>query len=58
MASLLIYMNGYEVGEYIQHRSSAQEFIYNDSWLELRGALPLSLSLPLCQRKWIFRHQK
>ena len=50
MASLFIYMNGYEVGEYIQRRSGAQEFIYNNSWLELRGALPLSLSLPLTDK--------
>jgi len=32
MASLFVYMNGYEVGEYIQHRGGAQEFIYSDSW--------------------------
>ncbi|MFV1976926.1 MAG: type II toxin-antitoxin system HipA family toxin [Candidatus Scalindua sp.] len=51
MASLFIYMNGYEVGEYIQRRSGAQEFIYSDSWLE-RGetAIPLSLSLPLTDK--------
>ena len=50
MASLFIYMNGYEVGEYIQHRSGAQEFIYSDSWLERRAAMPLSLSLPLTEK--------
>lgn len=47
MASLFVYMNGFEVGEYIQRSSGAQEFIYSNSWLERRGAVPLSLSLPL-----------
>lgn len=47
MASLFIYMNGYEIGEYIQRRSGAQEFIYSDSWFEQGGtAIPLSLSYP------------
>ena len=50
MASLYLYMNGYEVGEYIQKRSGAQEFNYADSWLERRGAIPISLSLPLTDR--------
>lgn len=50
MTSLFVYMNGYEVGEYIQHRSGAQEFIYSDTWLERRGAIPLSLSLPLTDK--------
>ena len=43
-------MNGYEVGEYIQRRSGAQEFNYSDSWLERRGAIPISLSLPLTDK--------
>lgn len=50
MASLFIYMNGYEVGEYIQHRSGAQEFIYCDDWLKNKSAVPLSLSLPLTDK--------
>ena len=50
MASLFVYMNGYEVGEYIQRRSGAQEFNYHDSWLERKGAIPLSLSLPLTDK--------
>ena len=50
MASLYLYMNGYEVGEYIQRRSGAQEFNYSDSWLERRGAIPISLSLPLTDK--------
>lgn len=50
MASLFIYMNGYGVGEYIQRRSGAQEFIYSDPWLETGGAVPLSISLPLTDK--------
>lgn len=50
MTSLFIYMNGYEVGEYIQRRSGTQEFIYSDLWLEQRAAIPISLSLPLTDK--------
>lgn len=51
MASLFVYMNGYEVGEYIQ-RSGEPEFIYSDSWLEHGAmAIPLSLSIPLTEKK-------
>lgn len=52
MASLFVYMNGYEVGEYIQYKSGAQEFIYSDAWLAHGEiAIPLSLSLPLTEKK-------
>jgi serine/threonine-protein kinase HipA len=50
MASLFVYMNGYEVGEYIQRRGGAQEFVYSDAWYELDSAIPLSLSLPLTDK--------
>ncbi len=50
-SSLFIYMNGHEVGEYIWRRGGVHELVYNDSWLELRGALPLSLSLPLTDKR-------
>ena len=52
MACLFVYMNGYEVGEYVQHASGAEEFIYSDSWLEHEArAIPLSLSLPLTDKR-------
>jgi len=51
MASLFVYMNGYEVGEYIQRRGGEQEFIYSDSWLDKGAAIPVSLSLPLTDKK-------
>jgi len=50
MASLFVYMNGNEVGEYINHSNGAQEFIYSDVWLEKSAAIPLSLSLPLTDK--------
>lgn len=50
MESLMVYMNGYEVGEYRRLRNGAQEFVYSDSWLENQAAMPLSLSLPLTDK--------
>jgi serine/threonine-protein kinase HipA len=50
MASLVVYMNGYQVGEYIQHRNGVQEFVYSDAWLDNRAAIPVSLSLPLTDK--------
>ncbi len=51
MASLYVYMNGYEVGEYINHASGAQQFVYSDGWLENPAAIPLSLSIPLTDKR-------
>ena len=50
-SSLTVYMNGHEVAEYIRHSGGAQELVYAESWLGLKGALPLSLSLPLADRR-------
>jgi serine/threonine-protein kinase HipA len=50
MATLYVYMNGNEVGEYVKSRSGAQEFIYADSWMENENAIPISLSLPLTEQ--------
>ncbi len=50
MASLFVYMNGYEVGEYTQEKNGAQHFVYSDSWLAQNAAVPLSLSLPLTDK--------
>jgi len=51
MASLYVFMNGHAVGEYIQHRSGAQEFVYSDSWQNAEYAIPISLSMPLTETK-------
>lgn len=50
MASLYLYINGREVGEYIQRKQGVQELVYANSWLNLKGAMPLSLSLPLTEQ--------
>lgn len=50
MATLYIYMNGKEVGEYVKARGGAQEFIYARSWMENTNAIPISLSLPLTEK--------
>lgn len=50
-STLFIYMNGREVGEYIRRRGGVHELAYSDSWLGLRGAMPLSLSLPLTDKR-------
>lgn len=51
MATLYVFMNGHEVGEYIQHRSGAQEFVYSESWQNSGYATPISLSMPLTEIK-------
>jgi len=50
MATLFVYMNGYEVAEYIQYKNGAQALVYSDSWLARKAAVPLSLSLPLTEK--------
>ena len=50
MATLYVYMNGREVGEYTQARSGEQVFSYADSWLGNSSAIPVSLSLPLTEK--------
>jgi len=51
MSSLFIYMNGLDVGEYRQSSSGAQSFNYSDSWIDRNNPTPLSLSMPLTQKK-------
>jgi len=51
MPTLYVYMNSNEVGEYTQAKGGAQKFIYSDSWLENKNAIPISLSLPLTEKK-------
>ncbi len=51
MAALFVFMNGHNIGKYIQHRSGAQEFVYNDLWQNAEYAIPISLSMPLTEKK-------
>ena len=50
MANLTIAMNGYQVGTLYRSPSGAHEFWYNQDWLNMPGARPISLSLPLRQQ--------
>jgi len=50
MATLYVYMNGSEVGEYTQARNGEQQFSYADTWLANSKAIPVSLSLPLTEK--------
>jgi len=47
MDFLNIYMNGYLVGRLKQKTNGSHWFIYEKTWLETKGARPISLSLPL-----------
>lgn len=47
MARLAVYMNGYRVGTFTKTTSGAHQFQYAESWLNLAGSRPISLSLPL-----------
>ena len=40
-------MNGFHVGELAKSTSGALTFVYTREWLEMAGARPISLSLPL-----------
>lgn len=47
MADLNVAMNGYLVGVYHCSTSGANEFYYYQEWLDMPGARPISLSMPL-----------
>ncbi|MDF1764508.1 MAG: type II toxin-antitoxin system HipA family toxin [Oleibacter sp.] len=44
---LQILMNGYTVGKLTKHNHGGLSFCYDNNWLQLQGARPISLSLPL-----------
>ena len=50
MASLEVYMNGYQVGTFTKTTSGAHQFQYDESWVKLPGSRPISLSMPLRQQ--------
>lgn len=52
MKSLSVYMNGYLTGSLIQENNGGNTFVYHPDWLDLEGARPLSLSLPLRREKY------
>jgi len=50
---LAVYINGRRVGLLRRQPSGAIDFTYEQGWLETRGALPVSLSLPLREDRYI-----
>ena len=52
-APLAVYMNGRQVGTLRREASGAVDFTYDPGWLATRGALPVSLSLPLREDRYI-----
>ncbi|WP_165191562.1 type II toxin-antitoxin system HipA family toxin [Caulobacter soli] len=52
-APLAVYMNGRKVGTLRRESSGAVDFTYDPDWLDARGALPVSLSLPLREDRYI-----
>ncbi|MGH7254454.1 MAG: type II toxin-antitoxin system HipA family toxin [Nitrospirales bacterium] len=52
-SSLLVYLNGQLVGRLTRRASGAIEFQYNPGWLGNARAMPVSLSLPLREDRYI-----
>lgn len=52
MRSLSVWMNGYLVGTLMQEKNGANVFQYHPDWLQLSGARPVSLSMPLRAAKY------
>lgn len=50
---LAVYLNGHRVGSLLKQSSGAIEFAYAQSWLAWEHTLPVSLSLPLREAKYI-----
>ena len=48
---LNVFMNGRHVGQLTKSASRRLAWTYEDAWCDLAGARPISLSLPLAQRK-------
>ncbi len=47
MPSLVVWMNGQEVGTWTQRSGDTSEFVYKQSWIESRYARALSLAIPI-----------
>ncbi|MES9857358.1 MAG: type II toxin-antitoxin system HipA family toxin [Sedimenticola sp.] len=51
--SLGVWMNGIQAGELTKSPAGALSFTYSTSWLEIKGARPISLSMPLRRQPYI-----
>ncbi|MDD1784122.1 type II toxin-antitoxin system HipA family toxin [Enterovibrio sp. ZSDZ35] len=56
METLVAYMNGERIGEFIKLANGAHEFQYDARWIESPIGRPLSLSLPLQYKKHASSH--
>lgn len=52
MATLNVYLNGYLIGAFIKKENGAHSFSYDKSWLAVKGARPISLSMPLTKSSY------
>ncbi len=52
MRLLAVYLNDRSVGTLEKQPNGAVSFVYASSWLDLDGAMPVSLSLPLREQKY------
>ncbi|MGB5445509.1 MAG: type II toxin-antitoxin system HipA family toxin [Psychromonas sp.] len=52
MAILDVYLNGYLVGKFTKDGSGAHHFAYSKEWLDISGARPISLSMPLSKQEY------
>ena len=52
-APLDVYLNGKLVGQFRRERTGAVDFKYDQSWLDWESAIPVSLSLPLREDRYI-----
>lgn len=48
-----VYLNGKLVGQFRRERTGAVDFRYDQSWLDWENAIPVSLSLPLREDRYI-----
>lgn len=52
-APLNVFLNGRIVGQLLREASGAISFVYEDSWLAWENTLPVSLSLPLREDRYV-----
>lgn len=50
---LAVYLNGRRVGTFRRQRTGAVDFRYDEAWLAWENAIPVSLSLPLREDRYI-----
>jgi serine/threonine-protein kinase HipA len=48
---LLVFVNGEEIGSLIQRETGRLSFIYNEEWRNTTDSFPISLSMPLTQKR-------